>query len=180
MHTDEPYRQVAERCLRMAEFSERSQSVASLRQIAADYLDMADEKNQDQAWQLRAGRRGDFKFSGSETPKAGIVAGIYAKIKRAIQSITIVIGAILLGISVVAALIFAEAPAGARVASGQQIECMYREIVSLNWPRDMVGFKSYLEPISYLEPVQKFCGRESLRHYHPTSGGGKSLSAVSA
>lgn len=177
MHTDEPYRQVAERCLRMAEFSERSQSVASLRQIAADYLDMAHEKNQDQAWQLRAGRRGDFKFSGSETPKAGVVARIYAKIKRAIQSITIVVGAILLGISVVAALIFAGAPAGARVASGQQIECMYREMVSQNWPRDMVGFKSYL---SYLEPVQKFCGRESLRHYHPTSGGGKSLSAVSA
>ena len=33
MHTDHYYRQVAERCVRMAEFSERAQAAASLRQI---------------------------------------------------------------------------------------------------------------------------------------------------
>ena len=93
----------------------------------------------------------------SETESLGKVATAIYAIKSALRTAAIVASMILLGTSVVAALIFAAAPAGARVASGQQIECMYREMVSLNSPRDMLGFRSYLEPI------QKFCGRESLR-----------------
>jgi hypothetical protein len=41
VHLDEGYyRKVAQRCLRMAEFSERAQSAVSLPEIATDYLDI--------------------------------------------------------------------------------------------------------------------------------------------
>jgi hypothetical protein len=145
VHLDEYYyHHVAERCLRMAEFSERAQSVASLRQIAADYLDIAAKiaNARKNPVQLRAGR---LEFLVTETPRVGVVATIYAKIKRAIQSIMIVVGAILVGMSVFTALILAIVPAGAPITSYRQVECMFREVGSLKWPRDLFDAKRSLD-----------------------------------
>src|SRR5262249_55468284 len=144
------YYHVAERCLRMAEFSERAQSAISLRKLATDYMELAAEiaNARKNPVQLRAGRP---ELLDIEEPSAGIVATIHAMIKRAIQATVraiqataIVVGAILVGTSVFAALILAIAPAGASITSDKQIECMYREVVSLKWPRDIFDAKRSL------------------------------------
>jgi len=157
MYTEEHYRRFAERCLRMAEFGQRAQSVASLRQIAADYLDIAAEiaNARKNPVQLRAE---GLEVLITDTPRAGAVAIIYAMIKRAIQSTMIIVGAILIGTSVFTALILATAPAGASITSQRMIQCMHREIVSLKWPRDMFDSKRTLDTL------QKLCGLRSLRH----------------
>jgi hypothetical protein len=147
----------------MAEFSERAQSVASLRQIAADSLDIAAEiaNARTNPVQLRAGR---LEFLVTETPNAGVVAATYAKIKRVIQSITIVVGAILVGMSVFTALILATGPAGAPITSYGQVECIHREVVSLKWPRDLFNSKWSLDTL------QRLCSRPNMRHSDTTSG----------
>jgi len=162
MLTDVHYRRFAERCLRMAEFCERAQSAASLRQIAADYLDIAAEfaNARKNPVRLRAER---IELLVTDTPRAGVVATIYAMIKRAFQFIAIVVGAILVGISVFTALILATAPAGMSITSQRQIQCMYHEVVSLKWPRDMFDSK---QP---LDTLQKLCGLQSLRRSDPNS-----------
>jgi hypothetical protein len=160
--TEEHYLQVAERYLRMAEFSERAQSAASLRKIATDYLDIAAEitNARKNPVQLRAGR---LEFVVTETPRAGVVATICAKIKRAIQSLMIVAGTILVGILVFTALILATGPAGVPLTSYGQIECMYREVVSLKWPRDLFDSKRSLDTL------QRLCSWRNMRHSDTTS-----------
>jgi hypothetical protein len=177
-HTDVHYRRFAERCLRMAEICEHTPSAASLRQIAADYLDMANEtanegESQDAIWQLRPG---GHDFLVSKAPKAGIVATIHAIVKRAIQSTVIIVSAILVGTSVFAALILATAPAGGSITSYKQVECMYREVASLRWPRDLRELVSLnwtrviLESNRSLDGLQRLCGWRSLRRSDTASG----------
>jgi hypothetical protein len=83
----------------------------------------------------------------SETESLGKVATALYAIKSTLRTAAIVGSAVLLGISAVAALILATAPTSARVVSGRQIECMFRETVSLNWPHHLLGFKSHLESL---------------------------------
>jgi hypothetical protein len=164
VHLDEDYyRKVAERCLRMAEFSERAQSAVSLREIATDYLDIAAEitNARKNPVQLRAGR---LELLVTETQRAGLVATIYTNIKRAIQSIMIVVGAILVGILVFTALILATGPAGVSITSYTQVECMRREVVSLKWPRDLFDSKRSLDTL------QRLCSWRNMRHSDTTSG----------
>ena len=160
VHLDEHYyHHLAERCLRMAEFSERAQSAVSLRKIATDYLDIAAEiaNARQNPVQLRAGQ---VELLDIETPRPGI----YAKIKRAIQSVAMVVGAILVGTLVFTALILATAPAGASIISYGQVECMYREVASLQWPRDLFDSKRSLDTL------QRLCGWRNLRRSHRSSG----------
>jgi hypothetical protein len=164
VHLDEHYyHQVAERCLRMAEFSERAQSAVSLRKIATDYLDIAAEiaNARKNPVQLRAERR---ELLVTETQRVGAVATIYAKIKRAIQSLMIVAGTILVGILVFTALILATRPAGVSLMSYGQIECMYREVVSLKWPRDLFDSKRSLDTL------QRLCSWRNMRQWRGAGG----------
>ena len=153
VHLDEYYyHHVAQRCLRMAEFSERAQSAESLRNIATDYLDIAAEiaNARKNPVQLRAAGR--LELLVTETPRVGVVTTIYAKIKRAILSITVIVGAILVGTSVFTALILATGPAGVPLMSYTQIECMHREVVNLKWPRDLFDPKR-----SLVDTLQRLC-----------------------
>jgi len=150
-YTNEHHRRIAERCLRMAEFGERAHPVTSLRQIATDYFDMAD--GTDCVEPLRTGH--EFPVRDGVPPKARMATVIYATIKNAIRSAVIVACGILVGVSVFAAMILAIAPAGASITSVPQIECMYRQMANLKWPRDLLGSEWSLNPL------QKACGRRA-------------------
>src|SRR5262249_26216044 len=127
----------------MAEFGERAHPVTSLRQIATDYFDMAD--GTDCVEPLRTGHEFPVRMA----------TVIYATIKNAIRSAVIVACGILVGVSVFAAMIFAIAPRGASITSVPQIECMYRQMANLKWPRDLLGSEWSLNPL------QKACGRRA-------------------
>jgi hypothetical protein len=147
MSADEHNRRIAERCLRMATFCERGQAALSLRQIAADHLEMADGSDRAESWPdevqtqsaIRPRRTKPKPGSMLQTASGkikGAIQSTFANINRAIQSAIIVAGGILVGISGFVALMLAMAPPGTTKASAQQVECLYRQMVSLDWSRE--------------------------------------------
>jgi hypothetical protein len=144
MFADEHNRRIAERCLRMATFCERGQSALSLRQIAADHLDLASEPDHAEKLSDEAGHKDPVRplRKDSTTNRAvqsasaqikNAVQSAATRIKVAIQSTIIVASGILVGILGFVAVMLAMAPPGTTKASAQQIECRYRQVVSLDW-----------------------------------------------